>query len=174
VLRTVQSVSQSVSQVQQQDPDCGLWTVDCELWVLAPWTLLLFHTLVPSPRFLLAHIHFHCHIRPLRPLPLPIPFQCHLPDQPPRSFQFPPRPPHFLLFTPTTDSPSPYNKHQHKHKHLNTKESLRFYTLTVAPRPLLISSTPYSTLNCLVSRALSQTSSRPCSPKFCARPRPSS
>lgn len=152
------SDSQTVASqsVQRQDPDLycrlyllvgRLWTLDSELWVLAPWTLLLFHTLVPSPRFLLAHIHFYCHIRPLRPLPLLIPFQCHLPDQPPRSFQFPPRPPHFLLFTPTTDSPSPYNKHQHKHKHPNTKESLRFYTLTVASRPLLTPSTPYLTLN---------------------------
>ncbi|KAJ0145968.1 2-dehydro-3-deoxy-D-gluconate 5-dehydrogenase [Fusarium oxysporum f. sp. albedinis] len=66
----------------------------------------------PGPRSFLFTSTPHLiqtHIRPLRPLPLPIPFQCHLPDQPPRSFQFPPQPPHFLLFTPTTDSVSPYN-----------------------------------------------------------------
>lgn len=40
----------------------------------------------PGPRSFLFTSTPHLiqiHIRPLRPLPLPIPFQCHLPDQPP-------------------------------------------------------------------------------------------
>jgi hypothetical protein len=108
--------------------------VDCELWNLhldPPSTLVQHKVLLV--RF---HYHFHIHIRPLRPLP----FQCHLPDQPPVHSNSHHN--HRISCSSLRQQTqlSTYNKHQHKHKHPNTI-LFTFLNLTVASQLLQISPT---------------------------------